>query len=117
VDPLSSNAALILARSFRETNDNAGALRALEANEAYPVFIEDIQMVPTANQTRLQGSVTGNQAAAGTPIRLRFTFYNGEGATIVTQTVSVAAPAPQASATFDVTYSEAAAAYSYQVEP
>lgn len=116
VDPLNSNGALILARAQREVGNNQGALQALEANEAYPIFVE-LQMAPAANQTRLVGAVVGNQAAAGTPVRLEFTFYGDAGQVLGTQSVSVSAPAPEATGSFEVVYNQAAAAYSYRVAP
>ena len=117
VDPLNSNAALILARSHRELGDNAAALRALEANEAYPVFLEGIELSPNPDRTVLTGRVIGNQAAAGTPIRLRFTFYSDAGATLGTVPVTINAPAREATGTFEVVFDQAASAYGYQVEP
>ncbi len=116
VDPLNSTAALILARAHRETGNNAAALAVLEANEDYPIYV-DLQLAPAANQTMVQGTATGNAAAAGTPVRLNFTFYGEDGSTLGTQSVTVSAPAPDATARFEVIFPQVAAAYSYQVAP
>jgi tetratricopeptide (TPR) repeat protein len=112
VDPLSSQGALILARAFRETGDNARALATLERNEAYPVFIEDLSMRPGPSQTAIQGRVIGNAAPAGTPITLLFTFYGTEGVA-GTQTVTVNAPAAEQNANFEVVFMGQAVAYKY----
>jgi tetratricopeptide (TPR) repeat protein len=101
VDPLSENSALILARAYREAKQNQKALAALQANEAAPIHLEDLQMQPRAGRTRVSGRAIGNAAAAGTPVQLRFTFY-GPAGEVGTETVTVSAPAEDASTDFEV---------------
>lgn len=115
VDPLNENSALILARAYREAQQNPKALAALQANEEVPVHVEDLEMRPGASQTTVRGRVIGNKAAAGSPVRLRFTFYGPTGAEVGTQTVNVSAPAADASANFEVVLPQAASAYKYEL--
>ncbi len=115
VDPLNSTAALILARAQREAGNNDAALAVLEANEEYPIYVE-LQLAPATNQTMIQGTATGNAAAAGTPVTLVFTFYGDQGQTLGTQSVTVNAPAAEQTSEFQVSFSQVASAYSYQVQ-
>jgi tetratricopeptide (TPR) repeat protein len=116
LDPLNEDAALILARAYKETGQNQKALAALEKNEALPVKVKDPAMRIGTGKTTISGNVIGNKAAAGTPVTLRFTFYSATG-TLGTQQVTVNAPAKDASAPFEVTFENPATpvAYSYQL--
>lgn len=113
VDPLNENAALILARALREQNQNQQALDALERIETLPVFLDELQMRPASQATTIRGRVIGNQAAAGSPVRIRFTFYGPSGA-LGTETVTVTAPAREQSTTLEVTFGQQAESYSYE---
>lgn len=114
VDPLNENSALILARAYREAKQNQQALQALQRNEEAPVHVEDLEMRPGEAQTTVRGRVIGNKAAAGTPVQLRFTFY-GEAGELGVQTVTVNAPAADASADFEVVFPQVAAGYKYEL--
>src|SRR5690606_5435896 len=102
LDPLNENAALILARAYRDTDQNEKALAALQANQDAPIHVEEMQRRPRDGQTTVSGVATGNTAAAGTPVQLRFTFY-AEGTQLGTQTVTINAPAKEESTRFEVT--------------
>jgi tetratricopeptide (TPR) repeat protein len=116
LDPLNEDAALILARAYKETGQNQKALAALEKNEDLPVKVKDPAMRLGTGKTTISGTVIGNKAAAGSPVTLRFTFYSATG-TIGTQQVTVNAPAKDASAPFEVTFEnpQTPVAYSYQL--
>ncbi|MQA89550.1 MAG: tetratricopeptide repeat protein [Gemmatimonas sp.] len=114
VDPLNENAALILARAYRELDDNPAALEALERVEALPIFIDELQMVPGADATTVTGTVIGKAASPGTPIQLTFTFYDDSGE-VGTESVTVNAPAPEESTTFRAQFAAPASAYRYDM--
>ncbi len=115
VDPLNENSALILARAYREAQENQKALQALQRNEDAPVRVEDLEMRAGDAQTTVRGRVVGNKAAPGSPIQLRFTFYGPTGAEVGTQTVNVSAPAADASADFEVVLPQVASGYKYDL--
>ena len=54
------------------------------------------------------------RAAAGSPVQLRFTFYN-DGAQVGTQTARVTAPADEQSVPFEVEIAQVANAYRYEL--
>ena len=114
VDPLSEDAALITARAYLESGDEPGAVERIEVGESAPVYLEALQMRPASSETVVQGRVVGNQADPGTPIRLRFTFYEGDEA-IGTETVTVPAPAPEESSAVEATIESRASGYRYEI--
>jgi DNA-binding SARP family transcriptional activator len=114
IDPLNQNTALIVARALREAGENDRALATLERIEALPVFVESMQLQPAGERTTLRGQVIGNSAAAGTPIQLRFTFYN-DSAQAGTETVTVNAPAAEQTRDFQVQIQSAANGYRYEL--
>jgi len=116
LDPLNENSALILARAQREVGQNQRALQALQANEAHPIHVEDLEFRATTERVTVRGRAVGNRAAPGSPIQLRFTFFGEGGATVGTETVTVTAPAQGQSATFEATYSGATPATTYRYE-
>jgi len=115
LDPLNENSALILARAYREAKQNQQALQALQRNEEAPVHVDNLELRPGDNRTTVRGQVIGNKASAGTPIQLRFTFYSDTGAELGTETATVNAPAADATANFEVTFAQVAAAYKYEL--
>jgi tetratricopeptide (TPR) repeat protein len=114
VDPLNQTGALILTRAFREQNRSTDALQVLQRLEDAPVFVDDLQLRPTAQRTTVTGRVIGNAAAPGTPVRLRFHFFSDTGAA-GSQMVTVTAPAREASVEFEVATTEPASAYRYEL--
>jgi tetratricopeptide (TPR) repeat protein len=114
IDPLNVNAALILTQAYRETGQNQQALEALQRIEEVPLTLEGLQMQPGTQRTVLNGQVTGQAAAAGTPVQLRFTFYDDDGE-VGSSTVTINAPAPDTSAEFEVTVDQQANAYKYEL--
>lgn len=115
LDPLNENAGLILARAHRELEQNQEALAALERIQSLPVYLEELQLRPSGDQTTIAGRVVGNAAPQGSTVRLRFTFYGETGQT--TETATITAPAAEQSAPFELTVAAPAEAYSYELLP
>lgn len=113
-DPLNENTGLMIARAYRELEQNNQALEALQRIEDLPIYLEGLSLTPAGERASVSGQVVGNAAAAGTPVQLRFTFYN-DGAQVGTETVTVNAPAPEQSREFSVSIQQAANAYSYEL--
>lgn len=116
LDPLNENSALIMARALRETGQNQRALAELQRNAALPVHIEQIEMRPREDATRVTGTIVGNQAPAGTPVRLRFNFY-GDSGQLGSETINVAAPATDEQTRFEAVFSgpEMVTHYNYEL--
>jgi hypothetical protein len=62
---------------------------------------------------RVTGEVTGNVAPPGTPITLRFVFYD-DGRLLGNESIEVAAPADGEQTTFEVQFAGTATAYRYE---
>ena len=116
LDPLSETAGLIAARAHLEAGDEAGARSGLERTEGQPVYLEQLQLRPSGTATQVVGRLIGNIAEPGTPLRLRFEFFANDG-TVGTQVVTIVAPAPDASESFEVSFGGRATAYRYEVLP
>ncbi len=111
IDPLNYNGRIILFNAYKGLSDAAKASRntsaestnrqlalsTLTAADALPVQINELQLNIVEGGARLVGTVTGSTAAAGTPVRLEFTFFGPTGP-VGTQTVTVNAPAKSATA-------------------
>ena len=117
LDPLGENAQLVTARAQLEIGDRPGAIASLDRADQAPVHVEGLQMQRSAAATTVFGRVTGNTAEAGTPLALRFTFYGDAGEPIGADTLTVSAPAPAESESFEVRFERAAAAYRYEILP
>ncbi|CAN5843034.1 hypothetical protein BH23GEM5_BH23GEM5_05710 [soil metagenome] len=117
MDPLNENANIILFNAYKNANQNNEALKVLQATEALPVHVTGVQLEPGEGRSVLRGQVAGNQARAGNPVRLEFTFYGPAGALGTPQQVTVNAPAKGATTNFEVTLQNAtpAVSYSYRV--
>ena len=114
LDPLNENAALITARAYLEAGDQQAALRGVARIRGTPVYVEGLTMRLGAADTRIQGRVAGNQAPAGTPIRLRFAFYNDTGE-VGSEIVNMSAPASGEREPFEVNLAIRALGYSYEL--
>jgi tetratricopeptide (TPR) repeat protein len=78
------------------------AVRTLAASDSLPVRVSDVQLTNGEGTARVAGTVTGMTARAGTPIRMEFTFFGPNGP-VGTQSVTVNAPAKDATAPFEAT--------------
>ncbi len=114
VDPLGESAGLIAARAYLEIGDEQTAAEGLDRTESAPVHVEGLQLRPSQTETSLRGRVVGNTAEPGTSVRLRFTFYDSDGA-LGTEPLMVSAPPAGVSATFEVTFAGQATAYRYEL--
>jgi len=117
LDPLGENAQLVTARAQLESGDRAAALSSMQRADTAPVYVEGLQMQRSAAATTVFGRVVGNAAETGTPVALRFVFYDESGVSIGTQVVEVAAPATGEAEDFEVRFERVAAAYSYTPLP
>lgn len=114
IDPLNSMASLILVQAYRELDRSTEGLAILENLETKPVFLDALQISPGSQRTVLTGEVIGNSASPGTPVQLRFTFFDDNGQ-VGSSTVTVNAPAREARETFEVTVNANANSYKYEV--
>jgi tetratricopeptide (TPR) repeat protein len=117
LDPLGENSQLITARAQLEIGDRPGAIATLGRADQAPVHVEGLQMQRSAAATTVFGRVLGNAAEPGSPLLLRFTFYGDRGEALGADTVTVEAPAPEESDTFEVRFDQPAAAYRYELIP
>jgi hypothetical protein len=115
LDPLGENAQLVTARAQLEVGDRPAAIASLDRADLAPVHVDGLQMQRSAAATTVFGRVTGNVVDAGTLLALRFTFYGDAGEPLGVDTLTVHAPAPEASESFEVRFDRAAAAYRYEL--
>ena len=116
LDPLGKNVGLLAARAHLETGDPMGALSRMKRVDGAPVYVEDLQMRPLGTATRVVGRLVGNTAAAGTPVRLRFSFYD-EADPLGSETLDVPAPAPGESKQLEILFQTGATAFRYELVP
>jgi tetratricopeptide (TPR) repeat protein len=103
LDPLGKNVGLIAARAHLETGDEPAALKGLHRVDASPLYVEGLQMQPLEGATRVHGQVVGNQAAPGTALQIRFTFYD-EANEVGSEVIPVQAPSKGETTDFEVLY-------------
>ena len=115
-DPLSEAAHLIIARARLEIGDEAGARAGVALADSLPVHLDGLRLRVTEASTVVQGRMVGNRLPEGAPVRLRFTFYDNAG-TLGVRILDAAAPAPQASANFQVSIEGRALGYRYELAP
>jgi tetratricopeptide (TPR) repeat protein len=115
LDPLGENAYLITARAQLEIGDEAAARRSLGLADSAPVHLDDLRLRRSGRETTVQGRVTANAASAGTPVPLRFVFLGDAGEELGVAALTVAAPTPGQSTSFDVSFAMRAAAYNYEL--
>src|SRR5690606_18973773 len=117
MDPLNYDGSLILATAYRDTNQDDAAYRELDRMENTPIKLQNLETRQGAGRTTVSGQAIGNKAAAGSPVQLRFTFFNESGQEIGAQSVTIQAPAADATAPFEVVLESEtpATGYRYQV--
>lgn len=129
IEPLNYNSMILLFNAYKGLSEAAKAARntavestnrnlavsTLQAADALPVQVSDVQL-STRDGVRLAGTVRGAAARAGTPIRLNFTFFGPSGP-VGTQSVTVSAPAKDATTPFEVVLAttQPVTGYSYRV--
>ncbi|MSR19990.1 MAG: tetratricopeptide repeat protein [Gemmatimonadetes bacterium] len=117
LDPLGENAQLVTARAQLEIGDRPAAIASLDRADRAPVHVEGLQMQRSAAATTVFGRVVGNAAEPGTPLALRFTFFGDAGEPVAADTLTVSAPPPEGSESFEVRVDRAAVAYRYELLP
>lgn len=132
LDPLNYNAQIILFNAYKGISDAAKAradsvtertnrnlaLSTLERADALPVHVDGVQTEGTTGSVKLTGKVTGANATAGSPVRIEFTLTGASG-DVGSSVVTVAAPAKEAQADFEVTIpvSAPASSWRYRIAP
>lgn len=116
LDPLNYDASLILARAYRDSGQNQDALEELQRMDATPIKLQKLETRQGAGRTTVRGEVIGNQAAAGTPVQIRFTFFGDDGSELGTETVTVTAPAKDATAPLEVVFETDTPALGYRYQ-
>jgi tetratricopeptide (TPR) repeat protein len=116
LDPLGENAALITARAHLENGDRGRALQGVQRAEKTPIHLDQLRLRRSGGQVSVQGRVQANAAEPGTPVRLRFEFFDTSDAR-GSVTVTVIAPSPGETPELTVTYRGAATWYRYEVLP
>jgi tetratricopeptide (TPR) repeat protein len=114
IDPLNENARIILFNAHKGLADAAPAgspqidehrrhaMTILDASDALPVYVDEIRLGGPGNGPRLlSGKAIGNQAPAGQPVTLTFSFWGPSGP-MGSANVNVAAPAKGQSTLFQV---------------
>ena len=114
MDPLNENASLIAARAHLEAGDEARAIAGVQRIEAAPVHVDGLILRPAPGGITVQGRVVGNRAEPGTPVRLRFTFFD-DREMVGSQEVTVAAPARGEAAALEVGFLGEASGWRYEV--
>jgi tetratricopeptide (TPR) repeat protein len=117
LDPLNDTAHLILIQAFRETRQPPRTLEIAERRQALPVFVDNVQLRHEQDRAVLRAEATGNRARAGSPVRLQFTLYGPGNQTLGTETVTVTAPAQNATTNFEASIGTVVAptGFSYRV--
>jgi tetratricopeptide (TPR) repeat protein len=114
IDPLNETAYLILVESLRQSRQQPRALQMAERNIGLPIHLDEMQLRHDAGRITLRGTASGNRARQGTPVRLEFTFYGAEGQALGTETVTVTAPAQNATAPLQVSLASETAPVGYR---
>ncbi len=130
IEPLNYNSRIVLFNAYKGLSDAAKASRntavetanrnlavsTLQAADSLAVQIDDAQLSTRDDGARVAGTVKGGSARAGTPIRLNFTFFGPSGP-VGTQSITVNAPAKDATTPFEVALptTQPVTGYSYRV--
>ena len=130
IDPLNYNARIVLFNAYKGLSDAAKASRntavettnrnlavsTLQAADSLPVQLDDVQLSTRDDGARIAGTVKGGVARTGTPIRLNFTFFGPSGP-VGTQSITVNAPAKDATTPFEVSLptTQPVTGYSYRM--
>jgi tetratricopeptide (TPR) repeat protein len=119
MDPLNQSIALILAHALREMGETQLALAVLQRTEAHPVYLSHLHLNNGNEQARMRGQVVPAAAPRGARVNLRFVFLDLAGAELESRLVTVSAPAPGESATFEILLTPGLqpAGYRYRIEP
>ena len=84
--------------------------------EATQIKLQKLETRQGAGRTTVRGEVIGNQAPAGSQVQLRFTFFDDAGTQLGTQTVTITAPAKDATVPFEAVLESDTPASGYRYE-
>lgn len=129
IDPQNRNIMLLLAQAYRGqgdlTVDDAAtsdswrekALAVLREQEDLPFEVSGVRMTPGEGKVKITGNIANMKLEAGTPVKIRLTVLDKNGATVGSGEVTVQAPAAEQSAPFEteIQVSGAAAGWKYEV--
>jgi len=128
LDPANTQILMMLAHSQRSRGelepDKAKAeewkktvLTTLQAHDAWPFEVENVQVVPAGAKANVMGSIKNLKAAQGSPLKINFILLDKAGTSVGEQEISVTAPATGESQRFtiDMPSPESAIAWKYVV--
>jgi tetratricopeptide (TPR) repeat protein len=115
LDPLGENSRLITARAQLETGDRPAALASVAHADEAPVYLDELQLRAAARTTTVTGRVIGNAAQPGDAVGLRFFFYGDADVLLGSETLTVTAPEKEERAALEVSFSQRASAYRYEL--
>ena len=117
VDPLNQDAFQMVARAHTQLDQSQQAYAILQRLETLPARADGLILTPGSASTTINGTLVGHAAQEGSPIRLRFTFFDDSGTTLGTQEATVSAPARDQSQQFRVEFTQPASGYKYELLP
>jgi tetratricopeptide (TPR) repeat protein len=111
MDPNNEDLYLLIANSHRMRGEYTGdeeagsqaAYAALQALDAIPVAVDEVNIVPGEGSAQITGVVRNRKLAAGTPVTLTFTFVDQQGQSVGEQAITITAPDAEAEARFEGT--------------
>ena len=118
LDPNNPQAYTALAQGLSREGDTSRAPELLNTAEALPFSVRNLQMTRTRGGANVVGSISRLSDDAPSNVTLLFTFYDGAGNVLGTETETVALPAGEgASAGLNVDFQgEAVEGYGYSVQ-
>jgi len=114
LDPLNENSSLIAARAHLEGGDEERAIAGVRRIEAAPVHLDGLILRSVPGGITLQGRAVGNKANPGTPVWLRFTFFDDRDV-VGSQLLTVTAPAPGEATPLELRFRGEASGWRYEV--
>jgi tetratricopeptide (TPR) repeat protein len=111
MDPANEMLYLIEARARRMLGDMQGsatekeaghqaALRLLQAHDALAVTLDDIMVAQDGTTATVTGTLKNRKAEQGSPVNIEFSLIGIDGAPVGTETITVSAPAADATTEF-----------------
>ena len=108
----------LVAQGYVHTDQEQEAVEYLEQMEQLPFWLLQMHMTPQyGDGAVVQGQLQNQALDPGTPIEVEFTFYDGTGQTIGSETMAIEAPGQEEVVPFDLQFAhdEEVGGYSYEV--
>jgi len=102
IDPNNRNAYSFIAQALVHASREQEAVSFLERQQALPFDVAGLNMGVFPDAVAVAGQATNRNAAPGSTVRLRFHFYDLQGASVGTQDVTVTLGAVEAPVGFQV---------------